>query len=54
MVNISFIIPCYNAEDYISDCLDSIYNQGISMYSFEVICVDDVSTDNTGLSVVRI
>jgi len=46
MVKLSFIIPCYNAEKYISRCLDSIYNQDIPESEFEVICVNDCSPDN--------
>jgi len=44
---LSIIIPCYNmeADNKISFCLDSVLSQTISDY--EVICVDDCSTDNT-------
>lgn len=45
-INISFIIPAYNAEDYLPRCLDSIFSQSFED-SFEVIVVDDCSTDNT-------
>ncbi len=41
----SIIIPCFNAEEYISECLDSILQQSFKHY--EVICLDDNSTDNT-------
>lgn len=47
MVKLSFILPCYNVERYIADCLDSIYAQDMSEDEYEVICVDDCSTDNT-------
>ena len=43
----SFIIPAYNASATIVRCLDSIYTLGLSMQEFEVICIDDCSTDNT-------
>ena len=43
---LSIIIPCYNREITISDAIHSIYNQTISI-PFEVIAVDDASTDNT-------
>lgn len=42
---ISIIIPSYNEEKYISRCLDSVLNQTFS--DFEILCVDDGSTDNT-------
>ena len=44
---LSIIIPVYNAEDYLSRCLDSILNQ--AMNSYEVILVDDGSTDSSAL-----
>lgn len=42
---ISVIIPCYNVEQYIEECLLSIYSQSYS--PLEVICVDNNSTDGT-------
>lgn len=42
-VDISVIIPVYNAESYLSECLDSVLCQ--SGVSLQVICVDDGSTD---------
>ena len=47
MLKISFILPCYNVERYIADCLNSIYAQDLSEDEFEVICVNDCSTDGT-------
>lgn len=41
----SIIIPMYQVEDYISECLDSIVNQ--SYNNFEAIVVDDGSRDNS-------
>lgn len=43
----SIIIPVYNGEQCIIKCLNSIYNQGLKEEDFEVICVNDASTDNT-------
>ena len=42
---VSIIIPMYNAEKYIGECLDSILAQTFKEY--EVIVVDDCSTDNS-------
>lgn len=43
----SVIIPCYNAEDYLEECLDSIVGQTIGIDKLEIILVDDCSTDRT-------
>jgi len=45
MIDISVVVPTYNVEPYIVACLDSINNQSIDNY--EIICVDDGSTDAT-------
>ena len=42
---ISIIIPMYNTEKYIGECLESILAQ--TSQDFEVIVVDDASTDNS-------
>jgi len=42
----SVIIPAFNAEKYISNCLDSVFAQHTD-YRFEVIVIDDGSTDKT-------
>lgn len=44
---ISFIIPAYNAEPYLKECLDSIYRLDTRGRGFEVIVVNDGSTDGT-------
>lgn len=41
---ISIIVPIYNKEDYLPQCLDSIINQ--SYTNFEVLLVNDGSTDS--------
>ena len=42
---VSVIIPCYNVENYVEDCLESILNQ--TLHEIEVICVNDGSIDST-------
>jgi glycosyltransferase involved in cell wall biosynthesis len=42
---ISVIVPVYNAQEYLSRCLDSIFNQ--TLKDIEVICIDDFSSDNS-------
>lgn len=44
---ISVIIPCYNAEKYLKECLESLINQTIGFENIEVIIIDDASTDNS-------
>lgn len=44
---LSIVIPVYNGAACISRCLDSIWRQEMDETEYEVICVDDCSTDNT-------
>ena len=44
--DLSILIPVYNGEDSIDQCLDSVINQK-TKYSYEIIIVNDGSTDNT-------
>jgi glycosyltransferase involved in cell wall biosynthesis len=45
-INISVIIPVYNAEKYLPDCMDSLMHQGD--LRIEIILVNDGSTDQSG------
>ncbi|HIW49537.1 MAG TPA: glycosyltransferase [Candidatus Blautia intestinavium] len=45
MVKVSVILPVYNVEQYLEQCLDSIVGQ--TLKDIEIICVDDGSTDNS-------
>ena len=42
---ISVVLPVYNVENYIKECMDSILNQ--TFQDFEILVIDDCSTDNT-------
>lgn len=42
---ISIIIPVYNSDKYLNECLSSVKNQ--TYKNFEVLCIDDGSTDNS-------
>ena len=46
MESLSIIIPCYNSEDKISRLLPEIF-KAVSGYNYEIIMVNDGSTDNT-------
>lgn len=44
-VKVSVIVPVYNVEKYLKDCLNSVINQ--TLEDIEIICVNDGSTDNS-------
>ena len=46
MSEISIIVPVYDVEKYLENCIESILNQ--TFKDFELILVDDGSTDNSG------
>lgn len=47
---VSVVIPCYNVEKYLRQCLDSVVNQ--TLKELEIICVNDGSKDST-LSIIQ-
>ncbi len=46
MVKVSIVIPVYNVQRYLRECLDSVVSQ--TLKDIEIICVDDGSNDNSG------
>ena len=49
--DISVIIPMYNVEEFLEECLDSVVNQ--TKDKLEVLMIDDGSTDQSGLIAQR-
>ena len=45
MKKITFTVPCYNSQDYMKRCIDSLL---VCKEEGEIIIVDDGSTDRTG------
>lgn len=45
MVKVSVIVPVYNVENYLKECMDSIVNQ--TLRDIEIICINDGSADNS-------
>lgn len=51
-VFLSIIVPVYNAEKYIEECLNSCLAQDIDSSDYEIVCVNDGSEDNS-LDILR-
>lgn len=45
MIKISFIVPIYNQENYLTKCIESLINQTLT--EFEILLIDNGSTDNS-------
>ncbi len=48
MVDVSVIVPAYNAQSHLDDCLTALENQSLARDLYEIIVVNDGSQDNTG------
>jgi glycosyltransferase involved in cell wall biosynthesis len=46
-MDLSIIVPVYNVEEYIRPCLNSIFQQGLDEYCYEVIIVNDGTRDRS-------
>lgn len=49
---LSFIIPVYNTEAYLEECLQSILNQDIPANDYELVCINDGLKDGS-LDILR-
>ena len=47
MLKVSVVVPVYNPGEYFEPCIDSLISQSLPPDEFEIICVDDGSTDDT-------
>ena len=46
---LSIIVPVYNVEKYLAECLDSLLEQNLPKSDYEIICVNDGSQDGSGM-----
>ena len=51
-IDVSVIVPVYNVEEYIIECLDYLENQ--TLQNSQVIIIDDGSTDKSSEQQIRI
>ncbi len=47
-IALSIIVPVYNVRDYLAACIDSLLDQDLGNEEYEIILVDDGSTDDSG------
>ncbi len=46
-MQLSIVVPCYNMEQYLPECLDSLLGQNLDPSDYEIIIVNDESKDST-------
>ncbi len=46
-MQLSIVIPCYNMEHYLPECLDSLLHQNLDAADFEIVIINDESKDDT-------
>ena len=46
-IKLSFVVPVYNVERWLDNCLGSLYRQKLDENEFEVVCINDGSTDGS-------
>lgn len=46
---LSIIVPVYNVETYLRRCVDSLLHQDLGLEEYEIILIDDGSTDTSGI-----
>lgn len=46
-IKLSYILPCYNTGQFVCQCVESLYKQGMSEDAFEVIFVNNATEDNS-------
>ncbi|MBR1787478.1 MAG: glycosyltransferase [Paludibacteraceae bacterium] len=52
-VKLSFVIPFYNGGKYIRECIESLYLQDIPKNDYEVLIVDDCSSNVDDISLIQ-
>ncbi len=46
-MKLSIIVPVYNVQDFLRDCLDSLLEQNLNQSEYEIICINDGSKDTS-------
>jgi glycosyltransferase involved in cell wall biosynthesis len=54
MIKLSFIVPVYNVELYLEKCIQSLLDQDIPYSEYEIIVINDGSTDHSGEIIDRL